>query len=147
MLYFQFFFFFFTALIESIRNGLLRARPWQYRNCTCNGKFTVSNSSLIQCLVTEKLKRKRKRRGEKKNWKLFFLRSVWTYFSLKRFWMSFSAAEKNSSSSDSVGIILFSTVDLRRVLAGVGLAVDSSSLDGVVSLLREKNARTLWGKF
>lgn len=52
--------------------------------------------------------------------------------------MSFSAAEKNSSSSDSVGIILFSTVDLRRVLAGVGLAVDSSSLDGVVSLLREK---------
>ena len=56
--------------------------------------------------------------------------------------MSFSAAEKNSSSSDSVGMILFSTVDLRRELAGVGRAVDSSSLDGVVSLLREKCPHT-----
>ena len=68
-----------------------------------------------------------------------------THFSAKRFWMSFSAAAKNSSSSDSDGIFSAMAVDLRSEFTTVGFAVDSTPsdsssrrlLEGVISLLRE----------
>lgn len=150
------------ALIEPTHNVLPTARRWQCRNCTCNG--FQSFKLLIQCPAfgyreTSGRKREEKSKVRASCCSLFFydllvnifcfLRKekyyrsyLWTYFSAKRFCMSFSAAAKNSSISACVGF--FTTVDPVREFASVGWAVASwfvdsarSSLDGVVSLLGE----------
>lgn len=84
----------------------------------------------------QKRKKKRERGREEK------LSVDWTYLSWKRCWMSFSWAEKNSSSSDSVGFLIAAVDEGRWELA----SIDSISwefppflLEWLISLLMTQN--------